>query len=154
MTPIVDEAGSNPQRTRRRLRDEEGTVTVFVVILASAVLLFGGLVLDGGLALSAKIRALGEAQEAARAGAQAIDLGAYRANGSVHLLPDQARALAQNYLAAAGASGTTQVEGTTVTVTVTTTYPTQLLTLAGLSSITLTSTGSAQPQRGVTAPEP
>ncbi|GAA1029191.1 MULTISPECIES: TadE/TadG family type IV pilus assembly protein [Amycolatopsis] len=138
---------------RRRVRglrdDEDGRVTAFVVIMAVAALLFSGLVLDGGLALAAKVRAIGEAQEAARAGAQEIDLTAYRADGTLRLLPQQASAAARNYLAAAGHAGTVSVAGNTVNVSVTITQPTQLLGLAGLASITVTGTGQAQPQRGI-----
>ena len=134
----------------RRLReDQSGRVTAFVVIIVTAVLLFAGLVLDGGLALAAKVRALGEAQEAARAGAQEIDLTVYRANGALRLEPQQASAAARNYLAAAGHTGTVSVAGNTVNVTVTVNQSTQLLPLIGIGSITVTATGQAQPQRGI-----
>ncbi|GLZ37875.1 pilus assembly protein TadG-related protein [Actinokineospora sp. NBRC 105648] len=141
-------------RARGAADDERGQVTVFVVVIATAVLMFGGLVLDGGLALSAKSRALGQAQEAARAGAQALDLTAYRADGRVRLVPDQARQLAFDYLNAAGASGTVAVDDTTVTVTVTATESTQLLRLVGVDTIQVSSTGSAQPARGIAASAP
>lgn len=138
------------RRALRRLRqDQSGRVTAFVVIIVTAVLLFAGLVLDGGLALAAKVRALGEAQEAARAGAQEIDLAAYRANGALRLEPQQASAAARNYLAAAGHTGTVSVAGNTVNVTVTVSQSTQLLPLIGIGSITVTATGQAQPQRGI-----
>ncbi|SEP53403.1 TadE/TadG family type IV pilus assembly protein [Amycolatopsis saalfeldensis] len=134
----------------RRLReDQSGRVTAFVVIIVTAVLLFAGLVLDGGLALAAKVRALGEAQEAARAGAQEIDLAAYRANGTLRLEPQQASAAARKYLAAAGHTGTVSVAGNTVHVTVTVSQPTQLLPLIGIGSIAVTAAGQAQPQRGI-----
>jgi hypothetical protein len=135
-------------------RDENGQVTAFVVVIATAVLMFAGLLLDGGQALAAKVRAIGEAQEAARAGAQAIDLAAYRDTGTLTLTPDHAVTLAQRYLAATGHAGTVRVTGNTVIVTVTLTQPTALLRLVGVGSLTVTSTGSAQPQRGITAPEP
>lgn len=145
---------SSPARSRRpllrRLHDDQsGRVTAFVVVIIIAVLLFAGLVLDGGLALAAKVRALGEAQEAARAGAQEIDLAAYRANGTLRLEPQQASAAARNYLAAAGHTGTVSVAGNTVHVTVTVSQPTQLLPLIGVGSITVTAAGQAQPQRGI-----
>lgn len=129
--------------------DEHGRVTAFVVIIAVAALLFAGLVLDGGLALAAKVRAIGEAQEAARAGAQEIDLAAYRADGSLRLAPQEASAAARNYLSAAGHSGTVSVNGNTINVTVTINERTQLLGLAGIGSITVTGAGQAQPQRGI-----
>lgn len=137
-------------RARRLREDQNGQVTAFVVILVTAVLLFSGLVLDGGLALAAKVRAIGEAQEAARSGAQEIDLVAYRADGTLRLMPQQASTAAHNYLTAAGHTGTVSIEGNTVTVSVTIHQPTQLLGLIGISSITVTGTGKAQPQRGTT----
>lgn len=137
------------RRWQRLCSDESGRVTAFVVIIVTAVLVFGGLVLDGGLALAAKVRALGEAQEAARAGAQELDLTAYRADGTLRLAPDRASAAARNYLAAAGHTGTVSVAGNTVNVTVTVSQPTQLLGLIGISSLTVTGTGQAQPQHGL-----
>jgi hypothetical protein len=137
------------RHTCRLHKDERGRVTAFVVIIVTAVLLFAGLLLDGGLALAAKVRALGEAQEAARAGAQEIDLAAYRATGTLRLEPQQASAAARNYLAATGHAGTVSVAGNTVHVTVTINQSTQLLPLIGIGSITVTAAGQAQPQRGI-----
>jgi Flp pilus assembly protein TadG len=142
-------APSRRQGLHRLREDQDGRVTAFVVIIVTAILLFAGLVLDGGLALAAKVRALGEAQEAARAGAQEIDLAAYRADGTLRLAPQQASAAARNYLAAAGHTGTVSVAGNTVNVTVTVSQSTHLLRLVGLGSITVTGTGQAQPQRGI-----
>jgi hypothetical protein len=126
----------------------------FLVIVTVAVVMFAGLVLDGGLALSAKVRAIDEAQEAARAGAQALDLAAYRRDGTVRLLPSQARQLARQYLATTGDTGTATVTADTITVTVTAHQHTQLLDLAGLNTLTVTGTGSAHPVRGIDTPEP
>jgi hypothetical protein len=134
----------------RRLRDDvDGRVTAFVVTMALAALLFAGLMLDGGLALAAKVRAIGEAQEAARAGAQEIDLAAYRADGTLRLIPQQAGAAARSYLAAAGHTGVVSVNGNKVVVTVTIDQPTQLLGLVSIASITVTGAGQAEPQRGI-----
>ncbi|GAB3365863.1 MULTISPECIES: TadE/TadG family type IV pilus assembly protein [Amycolatopsis] len=141
--------GTLTVRLRRLRADEDGRVTAFVVVLVTAIIAFSGLVLDGGLALAAKIRAIGEAQEAARAGAQAIDLSAYRSSGALRLVPRQATILARQYLAATGESGSVSVAGNTVTVTVTVSQPTQLLGFVGIGSITVTGTGQAQPQRGM-----
>jgi len=130
--------------------EDSGRVTAFTVVFAAAVLLFAGLVLDGGLALAAKVRAAGQAQEAARAGAQAIDLAAYRSTGTLRLDPDRAAALARGYLTAAQATGTATVTvgGNTVTVSIFTAQPTRLLGLVGVRSIQVTATGSAHPDRG------
>jgi hypothetical protein len=137
-------------RAQRLTEDQDGRVTAFVVTIVTAVLLFAGLVLDGGLALTAKIRAVGEAQEAARTGAQEIDLAAYRADGTLRLLPQEASTAAHNYLAATGHTGKVSVVDKAVNVTVTVSQPTQLLGLVGIGSITVTGAGQAQPQLGIT----
>ncbi len=152
-------------RPGRAWGSDEGRVTAFTVVFATAVLLFAGLVLDGGLALAAKVRAVGEAQEAARAGAQAIDLGAYRADGTLRLDPDRAAALARSYLTGAHtadagtdtgtdtgpAAAAVTVSGDSVTVTVSATQSTRLLGLVGVHSIRVTGTGTAHPDRGPAA---
>ena len=69
---------------------EAGMVTAFVVILTLALLAMAGLVTDGGLALAAKVRAIDDAQAAARAGAQAIDIPLYRQTGQITLDTSQA----------------------------------------------------------------
>ncbi|MGW8375400.1 TadG family pilus assembly protein [Streptomyces sp. ODS28] len=139
---------------RLRGRGEEGQVTAFVVVLAAAVLLFAGLVLDGGLALAAKVRAIGEAQEAARNGAQALDLAAYRRDGTLQLLPAEARQRAHAYLTATPDTGRIRASTNSITVTVTARQPTQLLGLLGLETLTVSATGSAHPVRDAQAPEP
>jgi len=141
----------------RPLGDEEGMVTAFVVIFTLALLAMAGLVLDGGLALAAKVHAIDDAQAAARAGAQAIDIPLYRSTGTITLDPAQAVADAQGFLAAAGEHGSVTVAGEhgsvtvageTVTVTVTITQPTQILPVVGVDELTVTGTGSATAQQG------
>ena len=136
------------QALRRRLGEEEGVVTAFVVIFTLALLAMAGLVLDGGLALAAKVHAIEDAQAAARAGAQAIDIPLYRSTGTITLDPAQAVADAQGFLAAAGEHGSVSVAGETVTVNVTITQPTQILSIVGVDQLTVTGTGSATAQQG------
>ena len=114
--------------------DEAGMVTAFVVIFTLALLAMAGLVLDGGLALAAKVQAIDDAQAAARAGAQAIDIPLYRTTGQITLNPQAAVADAERYLAASGHTGT---------VTVSVTQPTQILSIVGIDSIGVSGTGSA-----------
>jgi Flp pilus assembly protein TadG len=127
---------------------------VFVVTLLVAILVLAGLTLDGGLALAAKVRVNDQAESAARAGAQALDLGAYRATGIIRLVPAHAAAQARSYLATMGQTGTVTVAGDTVTVTVTTTHRTQLLTLVGIPTLAVHGSASAHPVRGVLTAEP
>lgn len=126
-----------------RGHSQDGFATAFTIVLAVTLLVCAGLLLDGGLALSGKITALDEAQEAARAGAQAINLATFRATGQAILNPQAATAAAESYLASTGDSGTVQVTGDTVAVTVAHIQHTQLLNLAGISTITVHATADA-----------
>ena len=136
-------------RLRERLgAPESGMVTAFVVVFTLALLVMAGLVLDGGLALSAKVQAIDDAQAAARAGAQAIDVPLYRSTGQITLDVTQATADAESYLAQSGHTGTVTVSGDQVSVTVTIGQPTQLLSLAGIGHITVTGAGSATAEQG------
>lgn len=123
--------------------DESGMVTAFVVIFTLALLAMAGLVLDGGLALAAKVQAIDDAQAAARAGAQAIDLPLYRATGQITLDPQAAVVDAERYLASTGHTGAVAVDGNQVSVTVSLSEPTQILSLVGVQRLTETGTGTA-----------
>jgi hypothetical protein len=127
------------------VKRDAGQVTAFVVAIFSALILVAGLVLDGGLILSARLRALNEAQEAARAGAQAIDLATYRATGTITIDPSHAVAAARAYLASIGTNGDVQVNGDQVTVTVRRTQTTQILAIAGIGRVSVHSTPSPTP---------
>lgn len=139
-------------RTRWRdlASDEHGRVTAFVVVITTACLLFAGLVLDGGLALATKTQAIGHAQQAARAGAQELDLAAYRTDGKPQLDPGAAQAAARRYLGAVGATGTVTANATTVRVHVDAQQHTQILGLIGLSQIPVSADGQARPDQGTT----
>lgn len=140
---------STPRESRER-----GQVTAFTAAFLTALFLLAGLVLDGGLALSADLRALNQAQAAARAGAQQLDLAVYRATGAVRLDPADARAASYDYLAALDVRASVTVAGDTVTVTVRRTQPTQILSLVGIDTFQVSATASADAVRGVTAPAP
>jgi len=133
---------------------EQGQVTAFVVIMMAAFLAFAGLVYDGGNALAAKTTAIDEAQEAARAGAQQINLAAFRATGQVTLDPAAAAAAAQAYVAAAGGrdTATVTVTGDTVTVQISAVSTTEFLRLFGIPAIHITGSATATAETGVTAP--
>jgi hypothetical protein len=136
-------------RWHPRRSGDGGQITVFVVVMTVALILVAGLVLDGGLTLAARERAVDEAQQAARAGAQAINLAVYRQNGTLVLDPAQAVADARSYLAATGYQGSVQVTGNLVTVQVTVVQRMQILDAAGLGSITVHAAASAIPERGI-----
>jgi hypothetical protein len=133
-------------------RDEAGTVTAFVVIFTFALFLLAGLVIDGGLTLGARVQAIDEAQAAARAGAQAVDIALFRSTGEIVLDAAQAKGDAQSYLAATGHTGTVRVNGDEVDVTVSITQPMQILGIGGIGSLTVTGRGSATAEHGVSGP--
>lgn len=122
---------------RRPRRDERGTISLFVVTMAVSLLLVVGLVVDGGGKIRALQRANTAADEAARAGGQAIiEPRAVKGNGA-QLDLVAAKIAAQQYLSAAGIEGQASlVDGTRLKVTTTTTYKPIFLGLMGVEKLT------------------
>lgn len=136
-----------------RLREEDGSVTVFVIGLTLALLMVAGLVHDGGRVLAARRQAHDLADNAARAGAQAVDIEVLRAGGTVSIDPIEARAAADDYLATTGLTGDVTVTADRVEVVVSITTPMVLLQLVGIAQRTVTAHGEARIVRGITGPE-
>lgn len=128
-------------------------VSAFVLAALIGVMAVVGLGLDPGEAYAAKIRGIGDAEEAARAGAQQIDLTAYRTTGALVLDPASAEVAARRFLATQGETGVVTVDGDRVTVTITTAYRTQLWQLVGVDTIAVHAVGSATATIGVTGPD-
>lgn len=123
-----------------------------VVILVPTLVLAAGLVVDGGSALAAHVRATHTADAAARAGAQQLDLAVYRRTGHLVLAPTAARHAAEEFLQGAGVTGRVTIAGDQVHVTATARVPTRLLGLAGIGALTVHASGTAQPVRGLNGP--
>ena len=130
---------------------ERGSVTVVVVVFTVALLLVGGLVLDGGYTLAAHRRAFNEAEAAARTGAQAVDLDVLRATGEVRLDHGAARELAESYLAEAGHQGLVEVDGDSVHVRLSFEQPMLILSIVGVGPLEVNGEGKARAVRGVVA---
>lgn len=127
-------------------------MTLFMAIVAPVFFVaLAGLVFDGGSILTAKREAINAAQQAARAGAQGLATEDVRAGaaGPQVLDPDRAEARAQDYLAQAGYTGTVEVTGEVVRVTVTIQRSGQILPFA----TTVTGTGESRNVRGVVTAE-
>jgi hypothetical protein len=107
-------------------------------------LLLAALIFDGAAAMTAKASALQVAQQAARAGADQIDLATLRTTGQVQLDPAAAQAAALGWLDQAEATGTATATTEQVTVTVTVTQPTVLLAAVGLTTFTLSAAATAE----------
>jgi Flp pilus assembly protein TadG len=126
-----------------RLHNERGAVSTFLAVLALALLAAVGLVVDGGRKVNTLREASNLADNAARAGAQAIDLDTLRTDGTVRLLPGAAEQEALDYLAELGHSATEIiVTDDTITVTVELTVDPVLLP-TGQITVTATETASA-----------
>jgi Flp pilus assembly protein TadG len=124
------------------LADERGSITGFVAVIATALVMVAGMAYDGGQVIHAHNAARNDAEQAARAGAQQIDITHLRQTSEPRLDPAEAEAAAVDYLAQVGATGTATVDGADITVTVTRTQ--QLHILPGQDrTITVTETASA-----------
>lgn len=139
------------RRLRERTGDDSGQVTAFAVLMIVALLAVAGMVLDAGLALTQKVRALDIAQAAARAGAQELDLYQYRTNNVAVLDPARAASAARAWLSSAGATGEATATTTTVTVTVRRTSRTQLLQIVGVRQLAVSASATATAVQVVTA---
>ena len=128
-------------------RNEQGSITVFVVGILLALVVLGGLVFDGGAIIAGHREADAEAEGAARAAAEQISIPALR-SGKVQLVSNQATSAAQQYLRHYGHTGIVTIDGDTVTVTVTYPIDMQVLNLIGISTKTVTGTANATAVEG------
>ncbi len=131
-------------RFLKRLRsDDSGAIAMFTAVLVLALMATIGLVLVGGQKVTALREATNIADNAARAGAQHVDLDSIRSGGPAELDSGAAIAAANSYLALVGRSGTPVVSGDTITVTVTITYNPVILPI-GPVTVTATESASAR----------
>ena len=131
------------QRRRQQPDAERGAIGVFLVVLVPGLLLIIGLAVDGGAKVAATQRANAIADEAARAGGQALDVSV-ALTGQVRVDPAAAVAAAQEYLTRNDVPGAvTVVDGDTLRVTTTISRPTTFLGLIGISTLTVEGSGTA-----------
>lgn len=133
---------------RRWGRDDRGSATAFGLFLIVVVLVLAGAMIEGGNAMSARGHATDIAQQAARAGADKLDLAALRENGLVRIDPAAAEAAASAFLAQVGQTGTVTATPAHVSVTVTVTRPGILAPILGIETLTVRATASAAPITG------
>lgn len=131
-------------QTRRAATAERGAVTVFTVVVVFALFVAIGLVVDGGAKIHATQRAQSLAEEAARAGGQAI---VFDAGGGPVLDPSGAIQAAQTYLNGApdGVSGRAWiVSDTEIAAEATVTYDTIFLSMIGVPPGSVTRDATAR----------
>lgn len=133
---------------------DEGAVTLFVVVMTAALLAMAGLVVDGGYALAARQEAGSTAEQAARAGADALSRDQLRSGGPLRVDTAAATAAVTRYLDARGHQGSARVSGDVVTVTVRVTRDTAILSAVGIDTLTGTARATAYGLTGIDRADP
>ena len=144
-------------RLRRRIGRvsadaERGAVMFWVIPVMLGLVAMAGLVVDGGNAIAARQHAADLAQQAARAGADALSPDSLHAAEPPQLTadPGAATTAAGKVLAAGGVAGNVTVDGDSVTVSVTVHQQTQVLSAFGLSAVSGSATSTATALHGTT----
>lgn len=155
MTPDMTAIDLHRRTERHPLkrRTDEGSVSVFAVIITLVVVVFFGAVVDFEQVLEARQDASTAAQEAARAGAGHVDLERAYAGG--RFIVDQATALraAREYLRAGGYTGTVSPVGVrAIRVQVSIIRRALFLNVIGLSTLRADATATADLTTGIEGP--
>ncbi|MGH3498931.1 MAG: pilus assembly protein TadG-related protein [Nocardioidaceae bacterium] len=129
---------------RGRRRDERGSISVWMIASALALIGIAGIGTDLSGQVHTKQHAQDVAAQAARVGAEQVSSDVVTGTqASVNLVA--ARNAAQQYLQAAGLNGSVNiVNGTTIEVKTSETYDTTFLGLLGISHLTVTGDATAQ----------
>jgi Flp pilus assembly protein TadG len=136
---------------RLREQSEVGFVSLYVVVITVGLLAMAGLVIDGGNALAAREQATDVAQQAARAGADALSPESLRGSPTgLTASPAAAQAAANRVLDTAGVTGTVSVDGDNVTVTVVVHKDTTILSAFGVPPIEGKASSTATALHGTT----
>lgn len=122
--------------------DVRGSISAFVVSLTMTFMVCAGLAIDGGRIVAAKIRAGDMAENAARAGAQALT---NIRSGIPRVDPPRATRIASAYLETTGSRGRVEASRLEVCVTVRSTETMTMLQLVGVGSRQVAATRCAQP---------
>lgn len=141
------------RRTHVSSRSDAGNAAIVLVLITPALFGVAGLVVDGGRAINARQLAASQAEQAARAASDAVDVDAVRAGTALVIAPLAAGAAAERYLSAAGATGAVDVQAGTVTVTVSATTRTAFFAVLGIDQINVTAQATARPARGIVVEE-
>lgn len=137
----------------RDAAQEEGSALVWVVLCLPMLFALLGLIFDGGAAIAGSQQADNVADQAARAGADQLNVSAARSQQSLFGSADTARAsqAACDYVSVAlpGANCMVTVNTDTVTVAVTSTVPTQFFGVIGIHTMNTNGSGSADSHTGI-----
>ena len=129
---------------RGRYAGQRGSISVWLALSSFAMVFLVGLAVDLGGQVHAQQRGHDLAAQAARAGGEEVQAGPAIEGRALAVDAVNARAAAQQYLRAAGVTGTVGVTGgVTLTVTVHDSYQTKFLGLIGVTDLGVTSTATA-----------
>jgi Flp pilus assembly protein TadG len=132
---------------RTRLCTERGSVLITGLLLSLALLMIIGAAVDVGHAFIVRRELVSVADDAALTGSQAVDQGALHI-GALRLDPEQARAAALRAAATqSGQRATATATTASISIEVRQRFPTVLLRLVGLRSLSVSAHATAQPQR-------
>lgn len=141
---------------RRRLvaarRSDEGAASAFVLGIVLALMVVAGLVVDGGRAVNARAEILDDVEQAARAGANQVDVASLRSGGQVVVAPTAARQAAVDHLVALGYDASrvsVSADSATVTVEASDVVPTALLSLVFVDSFEVRGQAVARAATGI-----
>ncbi|GGO18156.1 hypothetical protein GCM10010116_36560 [Microbispora rosea subsp. aerata] len=131
-------------------------MSVFVVLFSGVVFLLAGLLVDGGAAMNAHLKAADIAEQAARAAADQIDVETLRATGEVRLLADESAVcgVAEKITADQGVDGVRMTECTIgggqaeVTVAVSVRWDAFFLAALGFAGSEMEAEATAAPDPG------
>ena len=131
---------------RARVQCERGSVLIAGLLLTVALLMLLGAAVDLGHAFIVRRDLTSQADDAALAGSQALNLDALH-QGQLALDPQQAQTVAlQSISGSPGLQATAAASGGGVTVHLQEQIPTILLRLVGLSTLTVAAQATAAPR--------
>lgn len=130
---------------RLRVRDERGSISIWLATSSFVMMMLVGLAVDLGGQVHAKQRAHDVAAQAARAGGQQVQAAPAIEGHFLAVDTAAAKQAAKAYLAAAHVSGTVTITGgDTITVDVTDVYNPKFLSVIGIGDLTVTGEASAR----------
>ncbi|MTB89266.1 hypothetical protein H9L21_10115 [Aeromicrobium senzhongii] len=133
-------------RIHARDRRERGGATIFVLGMSLVLMLCAGLVVDGGIGINTRMRVADDAEQAARAGANAVNVAQLREGGALAIDPGLARAMAAEFLSARGYDGgqfSIEVNVDSVSIRLRDTSDTTMLKLIGINQYPVSARATA-----------
>lgn len=140
----------------KRLRQEQGAISALVIVLIVMLFAVAGLIYDGGRAINARQQTFDDVEQAARAGANQIDIDLFRSSGVLQINEAAAITAAREYLAGLDrrwpydmSRVTINPSPTEVTVSAERTVPTGMLQLVFVDDFTVEGQATAQAEIGI-----